>query len=282
MLPVLLDLKVVKIYTLGVFLVLAFFWGTYWLWRNIKLTSYKEEEVFDGFFISLTGGLFMSRLVYVLLNFQDFGFNPLRFILINGYPGLSIIGGLFGAILTFFVYARFQKMKFLHIVDYLVSPLLLALAIGKVGSFFAGTDPGRQTDFILRVGYVGLDGARHIVALYEAVLLFIGFWIAYRMIFIVRREKMVQGSAFYFFLIYFSGTQILLDFMKQNHIYLAGLSFNMIISAIVFVLTTGYVLIFHRKSVIAYTKNFTSNIKKYGNKRANKKPSGGVEESAAS
>ena len=31
MLPVLLDLKFVKIYTFGVFLVLAFFWGAFFL-----------------------------------------------------------------------------------------------------------------------------------------------------------------------------------------------------------------------------------------------------------
>ena len=96
MLPVLLDLKFIKIYTFGVFLVLAFFWGSFVLWKNIRLTAQKEDEIFDGLFISFAGGLFMSRLVYVILNFDKFGSSILKFILINGYPGLSLYGALIG------------------------------------------------------------------------------------------------------------------------------------------------------------------------------------------
>jgi prolipoprotein diacylglyceryltransferase len=65
MLPILLDLKIFKIYTFGVFLVLAFFWGSFLIWKLIRLTSMKEEEVFDGLFWGLFGGLFLSRLFYV-------------------------------------------------------------------------------------------------------------------------------------------------------------------------------------------------------------------------
>ncbi|PIZ68201.1 hypothetical protein COY13_01625, partial [Candidatus Roizmanbacteria bacterium CG_4_10_14_0_2_um_filter_36_35] len=62
MLPVLLDLKFIKIYTFGVFLMLGFLWASFVLWRNIRLTSHKEEEIFDGLFLSLLGGLFFGRL----------------------------------------------------------------------------------------------------------------------------------------------------------------------------------------------------------------------------
>ena len=59
MIPVLLDLKFIKIYTFGIFLVLAFFWGAFILWKNYLLTAQKEEELFDGMFLSLAGGLFI-------------------------------------------------------------------------------------------------------------------------------------------------------------------------------------------------------------------------------
>jgi len=65
MLPVLLDLPFIKIYTFGVFLVLAFFWSAFLLWKNFLLTSYKEEEIFDQLFLGLVGGLLVSRIVYV-------------------------------------------------------------------------------------------------------------------------------------------------------------------------------------------------------------------------
>ena len=94
MIPVLIHFGILKIYTLGVFLVLGFLAGAFVLWKNIKLTSYKEEEIFDSLFIGILGALLGGRLLYVILNFEKFGFDILRFILINGYPGLSMFGAL--------------------------------------------------------------------------------------------------------------------------------------------------------------------------------------------
>jgi len=110
MLPVLVDLKFIKIYTFGVFLVLAFFWGSFVLWKNIRLTPQKEEEIFDGLFLSLAGSLFFSRIIYVILNFEKFGFSILKFILINGYPGLSLYGALFGGFFTLFLYLLVKRL----------------------------------------------------------------------------------------------------------------------------------------------------------------------------
>ena len=127
MLPIFLDLQFLKIYTFGVFLVLAFFWSTYLLWKNFRLTAIKEELVFDGLFISLAGGLFFGRLYYVLLNFDTFGVNILKFILINGYPGISLWGAIVGGFATLFVFLRYQKIRFFTVIDYFISPLFIAL-----------------------------------------------------------------------------------------------------------------------------------------------------------
>ena len=110
MLPVLLDLKFIKIYTFGVFLVLSLFWGAFLLWKNVRLTQYKEEEIFDSMIFSLIGGMFVGRLVYVLLNWSSFGFDILKFILINGYPGFSFYGCIAGGMLFLGTYFSFKKM----------------------------------------------------------------------------------------------------------------------------------------------------------------------------
>src|SRR3972149_10209295 len=171
MLPVLLDLKFIKIYTFGVFLVLGFFWSAFLLWHNIRLTSYKEEDVFDGLFLSLFGGLFIGRLVYVVLNFNDFGFDILKFILINGYPGISLIGAILGGIFTLFGFFGLKKIDFSEIIDYFISPLFVALVFGKLGSFFSGADVGSVTTFFLKIRYASFEGLRHLTAFYEAVFL---------------------------------------------------------------------------------------------------------------
>jgi len=249
MLPILLDFKFVKIYTFGVFLMLAFFWGSFLLWRLIRLTSYKEEEIFDGLFWSLAGGLFWGRLVYVILNFKEFGFNFLKFILINGYPGLSLYGGFFGGFLTIFIYFLVKKIKFSEAIDYFVPPLFIALALGKLGSFFSGAEVGTKTKFLLAVKYIGFDGFRHLTPFYEAILFLLGAYLAYRLVFEIRKEKLTTGLNFYFIFGYFALVYLLLDKFKFNHLYLGNKSFNEIVSAILFLTITGYFLYYFRTAI---------------------------------
>ena len=232
MLPILLDLKFIKIPTFGVFLVLAFFWGMFFLWKNIKLTSQKEEEIFDGLFIALGGGLFFSRFIYVILNFSDFGFNLLKFILINGYPGLSLFGGLFGGFFTFWLFCLFKKINWLEVIDYFIPPLFLALFFGKLGSFFAGVDVGIKTNFFISTSYLGFAGSRHLVALYEGVFFGIASYLSSKILMALRRGVFPSGFVFYFFIFYFSVISLLLDNLKENHLYFLGRSFNFLISLI--------------------------------------------------
>ena len=116
MLPVLLNLGFIKIYTYGVFLVLGFFWAIFLLWKNIRLTSFKEEDVFDGLFLSMFGSIFFGRLVYVFLNFKDFGFNLLKYILINGYPGISLYGSIFGGFFVLYLFTNSRKLNFNYLI----------------------------------------------------------------------------------------------------------------------------------------------------------------------
>ena len=137
MLPVLLNLGFIKIYTFGVFLVLGFFWAIFLLWKNIRLTSFKEEDVFDGLFLSMFGAFFFGRLIFVFLNFKDFGFNLLKFVLVNGYPGISLYGAIFGGLLVLYLFTNSRKLNFNDLIDYLITPLFIAFVFGKIGSFFS-------------------------------------------------------------------------------------------------------------------------------------------------
>ena len=258
MLPVLLDLKFLKIYTFGIFLVLAFFWGCYYLWKNISLTSYKEEDVFDGLFLSLTGGLFFSRLIYVVLNYDKFGFNLLKFILINGYPGLSLFGFIGGGFLSLFIYFSLKKIKFLEIVDYFIGPLFLALTIGKLGGFLAGVEVGTKTKFILAVRYVGFDGLRHLTSLYEALLFLVAFFLARKFLLDLRREKLTKGFLFIFFVWTFSLLNFSFDKIKNNHLYFAKNSFNWYIYGILLLTFSLYFIYYFRTLFLARLKRITN------------------------
>lgn len=264
MLPILLDLGFFKIYTLGIFLVIAFFWALFWFWRNIKLTSFKEETMFDAVFISMLGGLFFARLTYVLLNFEDFGGSVLKFILVNGYPGLSLVGGLIGAFFTFLVFARVARLPFFEAVAYAIPSLFLALGIGKIGAFFGGSTVGSETDFLLSIQYVGHEGQRHITAIYDAIIMFIGFFVSQSLVLRYRRDKVDVGSIFSFFIIVLSIAYMCLDFIKDDPLYLFNLRFNLIVPGTI----AGCVLVWE---IIKYRKNIVKKFKGLGKNKHEKK-----------
>lgn len=242
MFPILLVSGVLKIYTLGFFLVGALFFGLFALWKMIKLTSYKEEDVFDMFFISLLGSIFFARLVYVLASFDKFKFDFLKFILINGYPGLSLFGALAGGILVLFLYVFRKKVAFLEIADYFVSPVFLALGIGKIGSL--------------------LSGEESVIALVESIIFFSLTYVTYAIVRAIRRGKFSSGTAFYFFLCMFALTNLLLDNLKLNHLYFFRFSLNFAVSLVVFISTAAYFIYYFRKEIVTKLKHYGTYIKR--------------------
>lgn len=249
MLPILLELGPLKLYTFGVFLTLSFFWGSFLLWKVIRLSSYKEEDIFDGLFFSLFTGLVFGRLTYVLLHGREFGFNIAKIVLINGFPGLSLIGCLFGGIIGLNIFLTIKKVKFPEIIDYFTAPLFLAIAIGKLGSFFSGSEVGTRTSIFLSVKYANLEGLRHLTPLYESIFFFIGSAIAYKLLFLIRKNVYPKHFSLLFFIWFFSLIESFFDGMKQNKLIIYSVSFNYIVS-ILLLLTFSFYFVYYFRSLI--------------------------------
>ena len=277
MLPVLLNLGFIKIYTFGVFLVLGFFWAIFLLWKNIRLTAFKEEDVFDGLFLSMFGAIFFGRLIYVFLNFKDFGFNLLKYILINGYPGISLYGSIFGGFLVLYLFTNSRKLNFNDLIDYLISPIFIVMVFGKIGAFFSGAEIGTKTNFLLKIKYVGFDGARHLVGLYEGILLAIGLFLSYRILFEIRKERYYKGFLLKFFLWFLALTIFLFDKIKENHLYFLGQSLDFLISLIILLTISFHFVYYFRNGILSFIKNYGQEILKTVRIRTKKKVRGGKE-----
>ncbi|GAB4219720.1 MAG: prolipoprotein diacylglyceryl transferase [Candidatus Microgenomates bacterium] len=254
MLPVLFTIGPIKIYTYGVFLVLAFFWALFILWKNIRLTSYKEEEIFDGVFSAIFFGLFLGRLVYVILNFDQFGFSFLKFILINGYPGIAVYGFLFGFFFYFWIFTKINKLKYLEVVDYLMTSFFIALVLGKLGGFFSGAEVGTKTSFFLKTKYLGYDGLRHLTAFYEGLFFIIAAFFSQKILLEIRKEKFFKGFVFYLSVWYFALVNLLFDKIKENKLYFLGLSFNFLVSLILVLTIGGYFVYYFRSAILNFLK----------------------------
>lgn len=287
MLPILFSIGSLKIYTFGVFLVLAFFWAIFLLWKLIRLTSHKEEDVFDGLFFSLFVGLLTGRLLYVFIHFKEFGFDILKMLLINGFPGISLYGIMMGSLLTLLVICYVKKIKFDELIDYFITPIFIAIAIGKIGAFFSGVEVGLITKLPISLKYVGYQGLRHLTPLYEGILLFIGAFLSYKLLFEIRREKYQHGFLLPFFAFMYSLINLVLDPIKVKKDYLYNLSINTVLSIIILLTTTIYFLYYFRSPIIKGLQSIINFIKHHGQKTIksivgrNPKKDGGREKKTA-
>jgi len=253
MLPILMKLPGFTVYTFGLFLVLALFWSSFFLWKLVRMTSFKEDDIFDAILVSGTVALFGGRLVYVILHFSEFGFNPLKFILVNGYPGYSLYGALLGGGVAYCIYMFIKKIPIKKTLDYIIPPLFLGIAIGKLGAFFSGAEAGIQTKIFLSTRVIGFSGQRHLTSLYESCMFVCGAFISYRLLLLIRKEKIAEGLLGFFFLWFFSAIYLLTDPLKTEKILLNPyLSFNSVIS-LCLLLTSTIVLVYYFRIKIVGT-----------------------------
>lgn len=94
------------------------------VWKNVTL-----ENIFDLAFINLPISIFAARLAFVLLHPQWKYFEPLIFLAIPYYPGLSLSGGIIGSMIFLFLITKRKKMPSGRVFDVFSLAFLLTLSL---------------------------------------------------------------------------------------------------------------------------------------------------------
>lgn len=168
---------------------------------------------------AIFGALAGSRLLGALENPPAFfhAGNPLLYLYLNKTIVGGLLGGLIGVELTKKVIAEKTSSG-----DLFVSPLILAMIIGRIGCFSMGVYG--ETYGIATTLPWGLnlgDGVlRHPVALYE-ILFLVALWAT--IAFLQKSYSLENGARFKMFMIGYLAFRLLLDFIKPGYRYFAGL-----------------------------------------------------------
>jgi phosphatidylglycerol:prolipoprotein diacylglycerol transferase len=110
----------------------------------------------DGVAWMVVVGLIGARLLYVWENFKLFSGNLLRIFLITE-GGISQWGGLFGAMVGVYIWARRNALSFWQIMDAGGPAAMIGLAIGRIGDVINGEHHGTPTNLPWGVEYVNPD-----------------------------------------------------------------------------------------------------------------------------
>ncbi|MBZ4413833.1 prolipoprotein diacylglyceryl transferase [Myxococcus sp. XM-1-1-1] len=114
-------------------------------WRRVELVDgqwvdvegpKKREQVMDLAFWVLIGGIGGSRLLFVLVNWKDYSRDWTQALSLGG--GLVFYGGLIGAAVAAWFFARAHGMDFLRLADVCIPTVSLGQCLGRLGCFSAG------------------------------------------------------------------------------------------------------------------------------------------------
>jgi phosphatidylglycerol---prolipoprotein diacylglyceryl transferase len=111
----------------------------------------------DGLAWMVVLGLIGARLLYVWENFQIFAHGQYLRIFALTEGGISQWGGLFGAALGAYVWARLSKFSFWKIIDAGGPAAMIGLTVGRIGDVINGEHHGSPTTVPWGVEYVNAN-----------------------------------------------------------------------------------------------------------------------------
>ena len=135
---ILLDIGRLSVYTLSFFLVMAYFWYCFVVYKKGLEFRYASETLYDLCILSGASGWLFARLGFVIEHIAIFRVNWIRVVLLSEYPGYNYLGLLIGLILAVTILARREEIKPYEGLDLLGLGLPGAMAFERLGRVFSG------------------------------------------------------------------------------------------------------------------------------------------------
>jgi phosphatidylglycerol:prolipoprotein diacylglycerol transferase len=185
-------------------------------------TVFPAELVSDFLFYVFGGVLIGARIGYVVFyNLAYYLDNPVAIVSpfgeagkLVGIYGMSFHGGVIGALLVGWLFAKRKNIDFSKIADLIVPAIPAGFFFGRLGNFMNGELFGRATNVPWGM-YFPLGGGgqlRHPSQLYEALLegllLFLVLWL-------LRNNKRLAGYFLPAYLLGYGLVRFLVEFYRQ-------------------------------------------------------------------
>lgn len=137
----------------GLGIAIGFLIGGWVLGRLGPKHGVSAEHISTMLFWALIGAILGSRLFYVIAHLSEFS-SPLEWLQV-WKGGISLLGGIAGAILINLQRMRAYGYRFLQVMDPVAPSLALGIAIGRIGDLIIGDHLGKPTSWLLAWTYKG-------------------------------------------------------------------------------------------------------------------------------
>lgn len=212
--PIIFHSHFITFYSYGFFVALAVFAGFWIAGSRAKALGLTPSMVADLVFLLFVSGVMGARLFFILQHLDDYRENIWKILSIQE-GGLVWYGGFIVATFSGFVYARWKNRPILKLCDFFAPIVPLTQAIGRLGCFFNGCCYGKETDAWFGVVFFGDTVPRIPVQLFEAGALAI----LSTALFLLAKKNRQPGALLIDYLIFYSASRFLLEFLRgdQQH-----------------------------------------------------------------
>jgi phosphatidylglycerol---prolipoprotein diacylglyceryl transferase len=137
----------------GIGIAAGYLAGSWWMLREGRKRGLAEEHIGTILLWALVGAIVGARLFYVIGHFSEF--DSVGEMLAIWRGGISLIGGIVGAILVAYPLMRRFGYRFLQVMDSAAIGLAFGIFVGRIGDLIIGDHLGKPTDFFLGWAYRG-------------------------------------------------------------------------------------------------------------------------------
>ena len=128
----------------GIFTALGFFAGAWLLLRDTRRRGIPDDDLYAILTRAGIGAVVGARVVFVLNNWSDFD-GPAEWVRI-WEGGISLLGGIAGALLAAAPVVRSKGLRFFPLMDLAAPWLPLGIAIGRIGDLIIADHLGATTE----------------------------------------------------------------------------------------------------------------------------------------
>ena len=167
--PVLVDLGPIRIWYYGLAYCVGFVGVHVWLRQSRRLFGFTPQHVYDLTLSFTACVLIFGRAFEIIVYEWGYYSEHPRQLLSYWRGGMASHGVLLGGALGTWLFCRLRRRPFLDVMDEIVVPCALFLALGRIGNFINGQIYGSVTDVWCAVRFPGTEDYRHPVTLYESL-----------------------------------------------------------------------------------------------------------------
>lgn len=138
-----IDIGPLAISPHGVSTAVGFMTGAWFFMRAVRRRGLPEDDMIAILYRAAIGGIVGARVFYVLNHFSDYG-SPIEWFKV-WEGGISLLGGLTGALLVAWRAAHRRAVDFLDGLDLAAPWLPFGIAIGRIGDIVIADHLGRPT-----------------------------------------------------------------------------------------------------------------------------------------